>query len=694
MTRDAATHDQLDAATRAIVDTVGESTDNGRASDVSRVRTATMHLSQTMCPLHCAQQTPIACQIRTRHRAQHTAQRCGRTLSKPTRPRTPAPKTKRTQASRSRRTKVRALRYQTYQTQRNASLCSKVALVSCGVFACAERKVLDELRKWYAAQDRRASQKSSAQSKDKKQQAQGASVAEIPRFYVQRTTSPAPEPDAAMEVPEGADPALVNSMPRSSLPTQVRRESRTRYLESRAEQLLDDRELAMLWDNIQLHSVDVPTSQPNAPSPPPGSGTTAGGSSGSPAGMFELEKRLHYDAFLLIARSLPPAKAARYFKPTTFLSFPQDLQGRISSRALWRFISRKIQLTRLRISLTCYDDIGYGYLREQDLENYVYDQLGSLPPLASVERDFYPYYVFTAVRKFIFTLDTARRGKLRIKDITYSQVMLEFDALRYPAGSAGGGAGMGGGSAAAGKKGGAAGGGGSSLGSNSSFSALPASSPSPASLLSSNSWFSAHHTQEVYSIYLSLDSNQNGMLSREEFQAYNGGNLTPIFIQGLFAEYRMYPSSSSSSTGADGGGEQSSSQFDESDPSNTSGGGPSHELEMDYKTFLDFVLAMEYKSSPASIAYFFRILDQDHRGFLDARNLSYWFRAVSEKMAALGHEPVNVEVVAVSGCKRAPRSCSGRRGRGERQHGEIVALCSLWFPLSLLSSVCVRFRPE
>lgn len=544
-----------------------------------------------------------------------------------------------------------------------AAQCSRVLSRSVSapwLFVCAlvERKVLDELRKWYAEHDRRFTQKSS-QRKDK--QRQGASEQEIPRFYVQRTTSPAPEPDA-LEVPEGADPAMVNAMPRSSLPTQVRRESRTRYLESRAEQLLDDRELAMLWENIQLHSVDVQTAQPNAPSPTPGSGgSNASGGSSSPVNLFELEKRLHYEGFLQIARSLPPAKANRYFKPTTFLSFPQDLQGRISSRALWRFISRKIQLTRLRISLTCYDDIGYGYLREQDLENYVYDQLGSLPPLASVERDFYPYYVFTAVRKFIFTLDTARRGKLRIKDITYSQVMLEFDALRYPAGSAGGGAGgMGGikkngGGGAAGGSG--VGNGSSSLGSASpNFAALPASSPSAASLLSSNSWFSAHHTQEVYSIYLSLDSNQNGMLSREEFQAYNGGNLTPIFIQGLFAEYRMYPSSSSTNNGAD---DQSASQFDESDPSGGVGA-PSPELEMDYKTFLDFVLAMEYKTSAASIAYFFRILDQDHRGFLDAKNLAYWFRAVADKMAALGHEPVNVEVVAVS----APASSGQRAADG------------------------------
>ena len=41
--------------------------------------------------------------------------------------------------------------------------------------------------------------------------------------------------------------------------------------------------------------------------------------------------------------------------------------------------SSSVRLNRLRISLTCYDEIGQGYLREHDIENYIFDQLPSLP---------------------------------------------------------------------------------------------------------------------------------------------------------------------------------------------------------------------------------------------------------------------------------------------------------------------------
>ena len=500
---------------------------------------------------------------------------------------------------------------------RRCSLCLR------SLTALAEAQVLKELRKLYAAEAAQRRKSAKQGEKDSDAAAAASSAAAIPRFYVKRTTSPPPA--EASEAPSESADGGAPLAPRQSLSAQVRREARTRYLENRAELLIDDRELAALWDAIQSHSVDTPTNQPNAPSPAgSGDASSGGGGGGSRSGIvpFESEKRLHYDGFVEVSRLLTPVKVRRYMRPSIFLSFPQDAQGRISSRALWRFICKKMQMTRLRISLTCYDDVGYGYLREQDLENFVYDQICTMPPLASVERDFYPYYVFTAVRKFIFMLDVAKRGKLKIRDVVESSVMHEFDALRYAAGHTWPiGASSSGGIPGLGKKG------------------------------PHGGWFSAQHTQEVYAVYLGLDSNQNGMLSREEFRQYNGGNLTAIFIEGLFQQYRMYPSSSGEGEeqgdGSHGG--QQRSHADDSDGS--SGGGmvlDSNELEMDYKTFLDFVLAMEYKTSPASQAYFFRILDQDSRGYLDARTIGFWFRAVSEKMALLGHEQINVDVVAVS----------------------------------------------
>lgn len=51
-----------------------------------------------------------------------------------------------------------------------------------------------------------------------------------------------------------------------------------------------------------------------------------------------------------------------------------------------------------------------------------------------------------------------------------------------------------------------------------------------------------------------------------------------------------------------------------------------YEGEMDYKTYLDFVLALENRHEPQSLHYLFRILDINNRGYLDTFCLFYFFR--------------------------------------------------------------------
>merc|ERR1712032_1211292 len=52
------------------------------------------------------------------------------------------------------------------------------------------------------------------------------------------------------------------------------------------------------------------------------------------------------------------------------------------------------------------------------------------------------------------------------------------------------------------------------------------------------------------------------------------------------------------------------------------------EREMDYKTFIDFVLAMENKNSKQAIHYFWKIIDIHHQGRFDGFVISYFFRAI------------------------------------------------------------------
>ena len=84
----------------------------------------------------------------------------------------------------------------------------------------------------------------------------------------------------------------------------------------------------------------------------------------------------------------------------------------------------------------------------------------------------------------------------------------------------------------------------------------------------------------------------------KELGRYGTGTLTQVTIQRLFQECLTY----------DG--------------------------EMDYTTYLDFVLAMENKSEPQSLQYLFRVLDTRHKGFLSVFSLNYFFRAIQEEMKA------------------------------------------------------------
>ena len=75
-----------------------------------------------------------------------------------------------------------------------------------------------------------------------------------------------------------------------------------------------------------------------------------------------------------------------------------------------------------------------------------------------------------------------------------------------------------------------------------------------------SNWFSVNSTMRVYEKYLKLDLDHNGLLKKNELSKYNWG-LTNIVIDRVYEEYQTF------------------------------------ENEMDYKTFLDFVLAIENKKT-------------------------------------------------------------------------------------------------
>ncbi|XP_065558661.1 serine/threonine-protein phosphatase 2A regulatory subunit B'' subunit gamma-like isoform X3 [Artemia franciscana] len=122
-------------------------------------------------------------------------------------------------------------------------------------------------------------------------------------------------------------------------------------------------------------------------------------------------------------------------------------------------------------------------------------------------------------------------------------------------------------------------------------------------------WFSASSALKVYGQYLNLDKDHNGMLSKQELLKYGMGTLNQIFIDRVFQECLTYSG------------------------------------EMDYKTYLDFVLALDNKRTPQALQYFFRILDVDHKGYLNVFDLNYFYKGIRNQMIEHNQEPVNFDDV-------------------------------------------------
>ncbi|KRX07662.1 hypothetical protein PPERSA_11211 [Pseudocohnilembus persalinus] len=327
--------------------------------------------------------------------------------------------------------------------------------------------------------------------------------------------------------------AVVNDQ-KNELSFRVRQEARTRFLHHKTSEILDKDDLEKLW---QLLKDNI--SPPN-----------------------DDKERINYNSFLTIA-SMLPIKCRHFFSASTFLKFDRDEYGRIDVIAFFHSIVRKVNLFQTRIQISLYDSVGNGYLREKDLENYIFELVPIFAQLSSLQENFYPFYVITAVRKFFFFLDPKRTGRIFIKDMLTSPILAELYELRQER-----------------------------------FQ--------PEEL--SQNWFSVQSAMKVYEKYLKLDIDHNGLLKKSELSRYSWG-LTDIFIDRVFEECQTF------------------------------------EGELDYKTFLDFVLAMENKKTPQALAYFFKILDVYHKKAIDTFVINLFFKPIIDKLEQKEKYGFNVEDV-------------------------------------------------
>lgn len=338
------------------------------------------------------------------------------------------------------------------------------------------------------------------------------SLRSIPRFYV-RKASPLDESN--------------------SLKPRVMREARTQHLNRKTSgELLDEEDLhlimKLLKDNARQRVGDS----------------------------YSDVDVIDYEGFARIREELAKRgeRFRPFFIPSTFLKFPRDHNGCIAIGPFFMFVVRKVNIRQTRVQLSYYDVLGCGYLREKDMENFIFELIPTLPQLDSLQEEFYPFYVFTAVRKFFFFLDPKRTGRLHIKELLSSSILPELYELRQE--------------------------------------------QPLASTEFENNWFSMQSALRVYGAYLELDEDQNGMLSKKELSRFGSCMLTDVFIDRVFEEYQTYRDAE---TG---------------------------ENEMDYKTFLDFVLAMENKNTKQAIQYFWKLIDIHHKGCLDGFTINYFFRSI------------------------------------------------------------------
>lgn len=191
--------------------------------------------------------------------------------------------------------------------------------------------------------------------------------------------------------------------------------------------------------------------------------------------------------------------------------------------AIYEYTVQQMRIMQHRIEFTLYDEVGQGYLRGFDLENYLIDLMPKLEQLQDhMLPSFQKFYICSVVKRFFFFLDPLRTGRISIPEMVSSRMYAELLELREK-------------------------------------------SESSPELQQQQNPFSLPAVRTIYENYLSLDLDRNGLLSREELAAYGSGTLSSAFLDRVLEESHTY--------------------YD----------------EMDYKSFQDFVYALENRQ----VSFFF-----------------------------------------------------------------------------------------
>jgi len=274
----------------------------------------------------------------------------------------------------------------------------------------------------------------------------------------------------------------------------------------------------------------------------------------------QIYKRLSYFDFTAIAAALPERFKA-YFSTKIFYQL-MDESGYISVKVFFDYVLKKVSFKQTRLDLSLYDTDNTGFLTEEQFEDYLTDLIKSLPQIFNMDESFEKFYVCIAARKFFFFLDPRHKGKINIRETLMSPVYQEFYSLKEK--------------------------------NNDSYN-----------------WFSVNSAMRVYGLYLNLDVDGNGMISRSELSNFSSGVYSDIFLDRVFEEF------------------------------------PTYNNEMDFQAFLDFYLMVNNLNKPESIALIFRCLDLEGVGYLSKPVVVHHYRSLFQKMVRFGFDITEEENILI-----------------------------------------------
>ncbi|KAK3137488.1 hypothetical protein QOZ80_5BG0452950 [Eleusine coracana subsp. coracana] len=288
-------------------------------------------------------------------------------------------------------------------------------------------------------------------------------------------------------------------------------------------------------------------------------------------------EKMNYEDFCHIATVCTEQigqKCKRFFSPSNFMKFEKDDSGRIAILPFYLYVMRTVSLTQARIDMSELDEDSDGFLQPHEMEAYIRGLIPNLAQLRDMPSAFVQMYCRIAARKFFFFCDPHRRGKACIKKVLLSNCLQELMELHQE------------------------------------------SEEEVTDTEQAENWFSLTSAQRICDMFLALDKDTNGTLSKHELKEYADGTLTEIFIERVFDEHVRR---------------------------SKVGGGNSR--EMDFESFLDFVLALENKDTPEGLTYLFRCLDLNGRGFLTTADIHTLFRDVHQKWIEGGNYELCIEDV-------------------------------------------------